>query len=56
MVDEEVPPDNVKRFECFEKHYINVQNYYYYFNNRFSQQGFALKIDASHMIQQVLWG
>ncbi len=25
------PPHNVKRFECLEKHYINVINYYYEF-------------------------
>ncbi len=32
MVDEEIPPDNVERFECLEKaekRYINVTNYYY---------------------------
>uniref|UniRef100_A0A672NBF6 Uncharacterized protein n=1 Tax=Sinocyclocheilus grahami TaxID=75366 RepID=A0A672NBF6_SINGR len=26
VVDEEIPPDNVKRFECLEKCYINVMN------------------------------
>ncbi len=32
VVDEEIPPDNVERFECLEKaekRYINVTNYYY---------------------------
>ncbi len=29
VVDEEIPPFNVKRFECLEKRYINVTNYYY---------------------------
>ncbi len=28
MMDD--PPHNVKRFECLEKCYINVTNYYYY--------------------------
>ncbi len=31
LVDEEIPPDNVERFECLEKCYINVTNYYYYY-------------------------
>ncbi len=34
LVDEEIPPDNVERFECLEKsekRYINVTNYYYYY-------------------------
>ncbi len=31
MVDEEIPHDNVERFECLEKRDINVMNYYYYF-------------------------
>ncbi len=30
VVDEEIPPYYVKRFECLEKRYINVTNYYYY--------------------------
>ncbi len=29
VVDEEIPPHCVKCFECLEKHYINVNNYYY---------------------------
>ncbi len=29
-VDEEISPDNVERFECFEKHYINIMNYYHH--------------------------
>ncbi len=29
VVDEEIPPYYVKRFECLEKRYINVTNYYY---------------------------
>ncbi len=32
VVVEEIPPLYVKRFECLEKRYINVTNYYYYFN------------------------
>ncbi len=28
---EEIPPYYVKRFECLEKRYINVTNYYYYY-------------------------
>ncbi len=34
VLDEEIPPDNVERFECLEKaekNYINVMNYYYYY-------------------------
>ncbi len=34
MVDEEIPPDHVERFECLEnaeKRYINVMNCYYYY-------------------------
>ncbi len=27
VVDEEIPPYYVKRFECLEKRYINVTNY-----------------------------
>ncbi len=35
MVDEEIPPLYVKRFECLEKRYINVTNYYYYKCSKF---------------------
>ena len=31
VVDEEIPPHCVKCFECPEKRYINVTNYYYYY-------------------------
>jgi len=31
VVVEEIPPFYVKRFECPEKRYINVTNYYYYY-------------------------
>ncbi len=31
VVDEEIPPYYVKCFECLEKRYINVTNYYYYY-------------------------
>ncbi len=31
VVDEEIAPYYVKRFECLEKRYINVTNYYYYY-------------------------
>ncbi len=33
VVDEEIPPHNVERFECLEKRYINVINYYFYYLN-----------------------
>ncbi len=29
LVDEEISPYYEKRFECLEKRYINVTNYYY---------------------------
>ncbi len=32
VVDEEIPPHIVKRFECLEKRYINATNYYYYYS------------------------
>ncbi len=37
VVDEEITPDNVERFQCLENCYINVINYYYYRDHSFIQ-------------------
>ncbi len=41
VVDEEIPPDNVERFECLEKaekHCINVINYYNFLRKKYFLQ------------------
>ncbi len=49
VVVEEIPPLYVKRFECPEKHYINIRDYYYY-----KEIQITMEVNGYHLVTNIL--